>query len=252
MRPADGAEPVLGVVAPTRAELHAFVGEAEAGLSVPEIGGGRRYRIGDAEFIAFVTGQGASRTASVLERWLEPGLFDALLIVGVAGGTLEGQAPGDLLIASGAGRQFAQPTAASPHLVEALASGLEAAGMLARVGPLAAVEELARADEKRRLGESGFIGVDMETQALLAGAREAGIPAASLRAVLDPPERDIPRSVAALAAAQGGRLWPDILGLVRWPVEVRAIVRFMRDMRAALAALRAAGSPAVEAIHEAG
>ena len=243
---------MLGVVAPTRAELHAFVGEAEAGLSVPEIGGGRRYRIGDAEFIAFVTGQGASRTASVLERWLEPGLFDALLSVGVAGGTLEGQAPGDLLIASGAGRQFAQPTAASPHLVEALASGLEAAGMLARVGPLAAVEELARADEKRRLGESGFVGVDMETQALLAGAREAGIPAASLRAVLDPPERDIPRSVAALAAAQGGRLWPDILGLVRWPVEVRAIVRFMRDMRAALAALRAAGSPTVEAIHEAG
>ena len=252
MRPADGAEPVLGVVAPTRAELHAFVGEAEAGLSVPEIGGGRRYRFGDAEFIAFVTGQGARRTAGVLERWLEPGLFDALLIVGVAGGTLEGQAPGDVLIASGAGRQFAQPTAASPHLVEALASGLEAAGMLARVGPLAAVEELARADEKRRLGESGFIGVDMETQALLAGAREAGIPAASLRAVLDPPERDIPRSVTALAAAQGGRLWPDIVGLVRWPVEVRAILQFRRDLRAALAALRAAGIPVVQAIHEAG
>ena len=244
MRPADGAEPVLGVVAPTRAELHAFVGEAEAGLSVPEIGGGRRYRFGDAEFIAFVTGQGASRTASVLDRWLEPGLFDALLSVGVAGGTLEGQAPGDLLIASGAGRQFAQPTAASPHLVEALASGLEAAGMLdAALVRWRPWMELARADEKRRLGESGFIGVDMETQALLAGAREAGIPAASLRAVLDPPERDIPRSVAALAAAQGGRLWPDILGLVRWPVEVRAIVRFMRDMRAALAALRAAGVP---------
>ena len=252
MRPADGAEPVLGVVAPTRAELHAFVGEADTGLSAPEIGGGRRYRIGDAEFIAFVTGQGASRTAGVLERWLAPGLFDALLIVGVAGGTLEGQAPGDLLIASGAGPQFARPTPASPHLVAALASGLEAVGRPTQVGPLAAVDGLARTDEKHRLGEFGFVGVDMETQALLAGARQAGIPAAGLRAVLDPPERDIPRSVAALAAAQGGRLWPDILGLVRWPVEVRAIVQFRRDMRAALAALRAAGVPVVQAIHEAG
>ena len=252
MRPADGAEPVLGVVAPTRAELHAFVGEADTGLSAPEIGGGRRYRIGDAEFIAFVTGQGASRTAGVLERWLAPGLFDALLFVGVAGGTLEGQAPGDLLIASGAGPQFARPTPASPHLVAALASGLEAVGRPTQVGPLAAVDGLARTDEKHRLGEFGFVGVDMETQALLAGARQAGIPAAGLRAVLDPPERDIPRSVAALAAAQGGRLWPDILGLVRWPVEVRAIVQFRRDMRAALAALRAAGVPVVQAIHEAG
>ncbi len=243
---------MLGVVAPTRAELHAFVGEAEAGLSAPEIGGGRRYRIGDAEFIAFVTGQGASRTAGVLERWLAPGLFDALLIVGVAGGTLEGQAPGDLLIASGAGPRFARPTPASPHLVAALASGLEAVGRPTQVGPLAAVDGLARTDEKHRLGEFGFVGVDMETQALLAGARQAGIPAAGLRAVLDPPERDIPRSVAALAAAQGGRLWPDILGLVRWPVEVRAIVQFRRDMRAALAALRAAGVPVVQAIHEAG
>ena len=243
---------MLGVVAPTRAELHAFVGEADTGLSAPEIGGGRRYRIGDAEFIAFVTGQGASRTAGVLERWLAPGLFDALLIVGVAGGTLEGQAPGDLLTASGAGPQFARPTPASPHLVAALASGLEAVGRPTQVGPLAAVDGLARTDEKHRLGEFGFVGVDMETQALLAGARQAGIPAAGLRAVLDPPERDIPRSVAALAAAQGGRLWPDILGLVRWPVEVRAIVQFRRDMRAALAALRAAGVPVVQAIHEAG
>ena len=252
MRPAGGAEWVLGIAAPTRAELNAFVGEAEAGLSAPEIGGGRRYRFANAEFIAFVTGQGARRTAGVLERWLEPGLFDALLIVGVAGGTREGQAPGDLLIATGAGSQFARPTPASPHLVEALASGLEAVGRSTQVGPLAAVDGLARSDEKRRMGASGFVGVDMETQALLAGARQAFIPAAAVRVVLDPLERDIPRSVAALAAAQGGRLWPDILGLVRWPLEVPATVQFMRDMRAALAALRAAGAPTVQALHETG
>ena len=92
----------------------------------------------------------------------------------------------------------------------------------------------------------------METHALLAGARQAGIPAAAVRVVLDPLERDIPRSVAALAAVQGGRLWPDILGLVRWPLEVPATVQFMRDMRAALAALRAAGAPTVQALHETG
>ena len=92
----------------------------------------------------------------------------------------------------------------------------------------------------------------MESHTLLAAARQAGIPAACLRVVLDPLERDIPRSVAALAAVQGGRLWPDILGLARWPVEVRAIMQFMRDMGAALGALRAAAEPAVRAVGDEG
>ncbi|MDE2898965.1 MAG: hypothetical protein OXO54_11645, partial [Chloroflexota bacterium] len=59
------------------------------------------------------------------------------------------------------------------------------------------------------------------------------------------------RSVAALAAAQGGRLWPDIMGLVRWPVEVSAIVTFMRDMGTALGALRAVGKVTAQALREA-
>ena len=242
---------MLGVAAPTRAELNAFVGEAAAGLSAPEISGARRYRFDDVECIGLVTGQSASRSAAAMRRALETGLFGAFLIVGVAGGTQPDQAPGDLLVASGAGPLYAQPTPATPRLVEALASGLESAGSSVRVGPLAAVERLARSEEKRRLGKSGFIGVDMETHELLAAARQAGIPAAGLRAVLDPPERDIPRSVAALAGAQGGRLWPDILGLGRLPVELRAITQFMHDMGAALSALRAAATSAVHTIDQA-
>ena len=249
--PAGGTAPLLGVLAPTRAELNAFIGDAAAGLSVPEIRGARRYRFDDAETVALVTGQGASRSAAALEHALQTGLFGAFLIVGVAGATRTGQAPGDLLIASGAGPLYAPPVSATPRLVAALASGLEAAGTSARVGPLAAVERLARLDEKRRLGESGFVGVDMETHTLLGGARQAGIPAAVLRVVLDSLERDIPRSVAALAAAQGGRLWPDILGLVRWPVELRAIMQFTRDTRAALGALRTTATSAVQAIDDA-
>ena len=242
---------MLGVAAPTRAELNAFVGEAAAGLSAPEIGGARRYRFDDVAFIGLVTGQGASRSAAAMRQALETGLFGAFLIVGVAGGTQPGQAPGDLLVASGAGPLYAQPTPATPRLVQALAGGLETLATSTRIGPLAAVERLARSEEKRRLGEPGFVGVDMETHELLAGARQAGIPAAGLRAVLDPLERDIPRSVAALAAAQGGRLWPDILGLVRLPVEAPSIVQFMRDMGTALGTLRMAAGPAVRALEDA-
>lgn len=252
MRSGGNSELMLGVLAPTRSELNAFMGEAVAGLSVPEVGGARRYRFDEIETIGVVTGQGAQRCSAATARVLESKLCGAFLLVGVAGGTQPGQIPGDLLVASGAGPLYAQPTPAAAGLVESLASGLETAGSSARVGPLAAVDGLARSDEKRRLGEAGFVGVDMETQALLAGARRAGIPAAALRVVLDPLERDIPRSVAALAAAQGGRLWPDILGLARWPVELRAITRFMGDMGAALGTLRTVAAPAVSAVDQMG
>ena len=239
---------MLGVLAATRSELNAFVGEAEAGLSVPEIAGARHFRYAEIEGIGVVAGQGAQRCSVAVARALESRRFGALLMVGVAGGTQPGQAPGDLLVASGAGPLFADPTPATPALVTAIASELEAAATSVRVGPLATVEKLARSEEKRRLGESGFVGVDMESHTMLAAARQAGIPAACLRVVLDPLDGDIPRSVAALAAAQGGRLWPDILGLARWPVEVRAIVQFMRDMGTALGALRAVAEPAVRAV----
>lgn len=252
MQPAENAAKLLGVLAPTRFELSAVVGKAVAGLSVPEVGGARHYRFDQVESVGIVTGQGARRSAATLARVLDARLIGKLLIVGVAGGTRASQAPGDLLVASGAGPMFAHPTPANPRMVEAVAESLNAAGTPAHVGPLAAVDELARSEARVRLGDSGFIGVDMETQALLAGARRAGIPAVGLRVVLDPVGRDIPHSVAALAAAQGGRLWPDILGLARWPVELRSTMQFMQDMRTALRTLRAVAASVVQAVNAAG
>ncbi len=251
MRTVEDVELALGVLAPTRSELKSFVGEAVAGLSVPEMGDARRYRFGQVEAIGVVIGQGTSRSAATLAQVLDAGLVGKLLIVGVAGGTLPGQAPGHLLVADGAGPLFAHPTPPDPRMVETLSEALQAGGIPASVGPLAAVDELARRDDKRRLGDAGFLGVDMETHALLSEARRAGVQAAGLRVVLDPLERDIPRCVAALAAAQGGRLWPDILGLARWPLELPATVHFMRDMSAALRALRAVGKLTVQALYEA-
>lgn len=248
MRSTENETAVLGVLAPTRSELTAFVGDAVAGLSVPEIGGARIFGFGDVEAVGIVTGQGAHRSVATLERVLDSRRIDKLLIVGVAGGTQAGQAAGDVLVASGAGPLFANPTPANARMVEALAESLPEAGTQVRVGPLAAVDALSRQDEKRRLGEAGFVGVDMETHALLAGAHRAGVPAVGLRVVLDPLGQDIPHSVAALAAAQGGRLWPEILGLARWPVELRAISRFRRDLGTALGTLRGAAAVAVNAV----
>ncbi|MDE2898551.1 MAG: hypothetical protein OXO54_09545, partial [Chloroflexota bacterium] len=62
MRSRAATAAVLGVLAPTRSELKAFVGEAKAGLSVPEVGGARRYRFDDVDVIGIVAGQGSRRS----------------------------------------------------------------------------------------------------------------------------------------------------------------------------------------------
>ncbi len=240
----------IGILAATRAELSAATGAAAAGFSVPEAGA-RRWRFDGVETVAVVTGQGAARAAAALEQTLDRRPLRAVLVAGLAGGTQPGQAPGRVLVASGAGPPFAAPAPACPRLAAAVMQALNERGPPPQAGALAHVDQLADADDKRRLGRAGFVGVDMETHAVLAGARSAGVPAVGLRVVLDPPGRGIPRAVAALGALQGGRLWPEILGLGRLPLELRAAIRFVRDLRTALRALRAAAPLAVRAIDQA-
>jgi adenosylhomocysteine nucleosidase len=91
------------------------------------------------------------------------------------------------------------------------------------------------------------IAADMESAAVAAVAREAGVPFMAIRAVADRADRTIPESILS-GIDEFGRVTPFglIKGLARRPAELFALIGLGRDFRAARATLetvaRLAGS----------
>lgn len=122
------------------------------------------------------------------------------------------------------------------------------AGVTPRRGEGWTVDGVADAAAKRQLGTDGALTVDSESFAVLDRARAHGVPAAALRVVVDPVDRGVPRSVAALAWVDGANWWPQVLDVWRLPLELGEAARFRRDLRDGLAGLRRALPPVIEAL----
>jgi 4-hydroxy-3-methylbut-2-enyl diphosphate reductase len=132
----------------------------------------------------------AARTA--LTTW--PGL--PVAVVGVAGGTTDDLAPGQLVVATEVagpdGHGLACPGGAP------LAAALRRRGIPAHLGPVASVDHLARRDERGALARTGAVAIDMESSVLAKAAVEAGRAVCVLRVVVDTPSRGLHRPVATL------------------------------------------------------
>ena len=188
--------------------------------------------------VAVVSGQGPARARRATEWSLRTLRPKALLAAGLAGGTRAGQQAGDLVIVDAAALggdrdQPEQRLAADARLVQTLEAVLVRRGSHAVRGAAMQVAVVADPGGKRVLGQQGAAVVDMETHTILTTAVAADCPAAGLRAVLDPADREIPRSLHALSGLQGGRWFPEILGLWRLPFEAVAVFRFGRDLHTA-------------------
>jgi nucleoside phosphorylase len=89
--------------------------------------------------------------------------------------------------------------------------------------------------------ESGGLVVDLESGAVAEACAAKGVPFAVLRAVADPAGRAIPAfALKGLAEDGRTRALPVILGLLRRPWELPALLGLARDNRAALSSLGAA------------
>jgi adenosylhomocysteine nucleosidase len=98
---------------------------------------------------------------------------------------------------------------------------------------------LTSSEEKRKLSSrTGAIAVDMESAAVAGVAREAGVPFAVIRALLDPVEMAIPDRVLTVVD-EFGRL--NVLKLIRQlvehPGEVFCLLAMRRNFRAVQTAL---------------
>lgn len=201
-----------------------------------------RLEIAGAPLHVVVSGQGPAK-ARAAAAWAVGALRPSVLIVaGLAGGVRPEQHPGDIAVIERAaavegtalGRTIVEGAA---RMASVLSDALQAAGITPWRGLAAAVRNVADPALKRRVGLGGAVVADMETLAAFGVAAAAGIPVVGLRAIVDPVEQAVPRSLLALGGLQGGRWFPAALGIWRMPVELPAIWSFRRDLDAALASL---------------
>ena len=177
----------------------------------------------------------------------------ALVSFGLAAGLAPIIRPGELLVAESVVTPDGEKVATDDAWRRSLLSYLGGVGNGCRSVRLAGSDHLLGSDrEKQRLFRATGAGAaDMESHAVAAVARDAGIPFLAVRAVADPVERTLPSAAFSALRANGGT---NYLGLA-WhlmirPWELPAFVQLVQDSRIGLAALRrvaAAGSPLLAA-----
>lgn len=105
---------------------------------------------------------------------------------------------------------------------------------------LTAAAAIATIEEKRALrAATGAAAVDMEAAGVADAAAELGLPWVALKAILDPADLPLPAPLARCARADGGLRVGGLLAALLAPRAWRPARAVARNLRPALAALRA-------------
>ncbi len=95
------------------------------------------------------------------------------------------------------------------------------------------------ADKSAARRATGACAVDMESSAVAQVAEAHGVPFIAVRVIVDTARDGIPQTVAGASRAGKLRTGRLILGLLRSPLEIAALLRLARRYRVALRSLRA-------------
>lgn len=186
-----------------------------------------------------LSGMGADHAAVAARELLQQGA-GALLSWGIAGALSPDLASGDvvlpenILIENGPG--FAVDADWHEQVMQQL---LQA--MPCRIGSLFCSDSVIEsADAKKDLARrTAAVAVDMESCAIAAVAKEAGVPFLAIRVVLDSAGQAIPYSAQAAVDADGHAMHKQMLrSLLRHPGDLPAIIRLARALRKAQGTLK--------------
>jgi len=159
-----------------------------------------------------------------------------LISFGMAGGLSPDLAPGAVVVAQAVADAHAL-LATDPAWSEALLRALPQAvgGLLAGVdAPVATV-----ADKQALHHADAALAADMESHIGARAARQAGVPYAVCRVVLDPALQTVPPAALAAFGRDGGINFPALLSnLLRHPGQLPDLLRLGRDSSSAQQAMR--------------
>ncbi|HEY7689175.1 MAG TPA: hypothetical protein VH835_10800 [Dongiaceae bacterium] len=188
-----------------------------------------------ASFAVALSGGDSTQALAEARRLIQDGAA-GLLSFGTAGALSPSLNAGDVVVATAVIAASGGELAAERSWCDALAAAASAYRLAPRLGPVRAVEKAATTpDEKSALFRAtGALAIDMESGAVARAARDAGLPFAVLRVIIDPASREVPPAAMAAMGA-GGRI--DMGGLARslWrePRQIGGLLALARDAAAA-------------------
>jgi hopanoid-associated phosphorylase len=211
--------PVIGVVTGLAFEARCLKGN----LSSPE------------RFSIALSGGDSSHALGESRRLLAEGAA-GLVSFGTAGALSPALAAGDIVVATAVVGASGGALAVERSWCDSLAAAASAGRLTPHLGSICAVERPATSiEEKSALYRaSGALAVDMESGAVARAARDAGLPFAVLRVIIDSAMREVPPAAVA-AMAPGGRIDIAVLmrGLWRQPGQLAGLIALARDAAAA-------------------
>jgi adenosylhomocysteine nucleosidase len=178
----------------------------------------------------------------------------ALLVTGFAGACAPDLRTGDVVV----GDPVALPDGTSdgdsgdPALRRRAIRALDAAGLRYRVGRLVTVDEVVTTPAAKATWwqAQGAMAVDMESAHVLAWARRAGLPAVTVRAIVDGLEDEVPRNLLDMVGMDGRMRLGAAAGLLGRPTLLAAAWRLGRRSRRALESLARFLRPFVDSSSE--
>ncbi|HEX6987000.1 MAG TPA: 5'-methylthioadenosine nucleosidase [Planctomycetaceae bacterium] len=244
----DTSRADVGLVCALAMELNHFFDRCERVRTLT--GAGFRFRGGRLNGVrvaAVESGPGPQRAARATRALLDGHRPAWVVACGFAGALREGIKIGDIVVSDAVcdhdGEELATPhgMAADP------AKGLHVGRFVTTPGVVRAVAE------KRDLaGRLGAIACDMESHAVAAVCREAGVPFMAVRAVTDDLSADLPAEVHALLATTGaGRLGAAVGALWNRPESVKDLWKLRENAAAAARRLAPFLAGVVEQLHAA-